>query len=110
METIMTNLEAATENYIAAILETDTYRTYREELEKVKQQPDLKEQIDDFRKINYVLQNSHDIDFGKLDQFEKEYENFRDNPLVSDFLAAELDFCRMMQQLNIQIMDRVDFE
>jgi cell fate (sporulation/competence/biofilm development) regulator YlbF (YheA/YmcA/DUF963 family) len=106
----MTNLETATENYIAAILETDAYRTYREELEKVKQQPELKQQIDDFRRMNYVLQNSPDVDFAKLDQFEKEYENFRDNTLVSDFLAAELDFCRMMQQLNIRIMDRIDFE
>ena len=106
----MTTLETATENYIAAILESDVYRTYRAELDKVKQYPELKAQIDDFRRRNYEFQSSPDSDFDKLDRFEKEYENFRENPLVADFLAAELDFCRMMQRLNTYITAELHFE
>ena len=106
----MTNLETATDNYIAAIRDSEVYRTYRAELEKVKQYPELKEQIDDFRRRNYEFQSSQDSDFAKLDRFEKEYENFRENPLVADFLAAELDLCRMMQRLNIYITAELHFE
>lgn len=106
----MTDLEYATENYIAAILESEEYRNYRTELEKVKQFPELKSQIDDFRKRNYEFQSSPDCDFGKLDRFEKEYENFRQNPLVADFLAAELALCRLMQQLNTQVIAALHFE
>ena len=45
-----------------------------------------------------------------MDAYEKEYESFRENPLVENFLQAELDFCRMIQELNIIIMDHLDFE
>ena len=46
----------------------------------------------------------------KLDAFEKEFEEFRANPLVDDFLRAELAFCRMMQEVNVQITAELDFE
>lgn len=106
----MNSLEHATDEFVAAILESDVYRLYRAELDKVKQVPGLKEQIDEFRKRNYELQASTDNDFEKLERFEKEYENFRENPLVDDFLAAELGFCRMMQYLTAYITAEMKFE
>lgn len=106
----MNHIDNATDEFIAALLETDVYKNYRQELEKVKREPGLKDQIDDFRKRNYEFQASTDNDFSKLDRFEKEYENFRANPLVADFLAAELDLCRMMQRINIRITAGLNFE
>ncbi len=104
------DLDHATETLITAILNSREYRAYRTELDKVLQFPELKTQIDEFRKRNYVLQSSEDIDFGKLDRFEKEYEEFRMNPLVSDFLAAELAFCRRMQGLETRVAEKLDFQ
>ena len=46
----------------------------------------------------------------KMKAFEKEYEDFRENPLVSDFLAAELALCRMLQKHGNMIMNEIDFE
>lgn len=106
----MNNIDNATDEFIAAILATDVYASYRQELEKVKREPGLKDQIDDYRKRNFEFQSSTDNDFNKLDRFEKEYENFRANPLVADFLAAELDLCRMMQRINTRITAGLDFE
>ncbi len=103
-------MDIATDAFIAAILESEEYQAYRVELEKVKQVPDLKAQIDEFRKRNFELQLSQDVDFDKLNRFEREYENFRDNQLVSDFLAAELAFCRMMQKIDMQVTSRLKFE
>lgn len=106
----MNSIDNATDEFITAILATDVYANYRHELEKVKREPNLKKQIDDFRKRNYEFQSSTDNDFNKLDRFEKEYENFRANPLVADFLAAELDLCRMMQRINTRITAGLNFE
>lgn len=106
----MNHIDNATDEFIAALLATDVYINYRQELEKVKKEPGLKDQIDDFRKRNYEFQSSTDNDFSKLDRFEKEYENFRANPLVADFLAAELDLCRMMQRINMRITAGLNFE
>lgn len=96
--------------YIMAIKSTETYQNYARERDKVKQYPELKAQIDDFRRRNYEMQTSADMDFHKIDQFDRDYEDFRENPLVDDFLAAELAFCRMMQKANLQVTEAIEFE
>ena len=106
----MDNIDSATDEFIAAILETDVYQSFEQELAKVKSQPGLKAQIDNFRRRNHEMQMSADMDFNKLDRFEKEYEDFRSNPLVADFLAAEVDLCRMIQRINTRIVSGINFE
>ena len=106
----MSDMDRATCELVDAILATEEYRAYAWERDKVKRHPELKAQIDDYRRVNYELQSSANIDFEKLDQFEKEYEVFRENPLVADFLAAELGLCRLIQRLNAQITERLGFE
>lgn len=106
----MDNMDRALDAFIAAILVSEEYRCYAAMRDKVKLDPELKAQIDDYRKRNYEFQTSTDGDFENLDRFEKEYENFRENPLVMDFLAAELDFCRLMQRVNMRIVSRLQFE
>ena len=56
------------------------------------------------------MQTSKDTNFDKIDQFTRENEAFRENPLVSDFLAAELAFCRMMQEIGLYVTDQMKFE
>lgn len=106
----MGELDHAVATYITAIKGTETYQNYVRELNKVKQVPELKAQIDDFRRRNFELQTSADNAFDKIDRFEKEYEDFRENPLVADFLAAELAFCRMMQRANMRVVEAIDFQ
>ncbi len=106
----MNNVDEALEQLIDAILNSDTYRRYDAQRNLVKQEPGLKERIDEFRRRNYELQNGSDYAFDKLDEFEREYADFRENPLVSDFLATELAFCRMIQDINIRITAAVNFE
>ena len=106
----MNNIEEAADRFIAAIKESNVYTEYVDQLNKVKEHAELKRQIDEFRTRNFELQNSPDCAFDKLESFEKEYESFREDPLVSDFLAAELAFCRMMQEINIRITEAVHFE
>lgn len=103
-------LDSAVDTLITAILGCEEYLAYRAELDKVLQNPELKSEIDNYRRRNYELQTSADIDFDKLDRFEKEYENFRSDPLVSDFLAAELAFCKRMQEIETSITARLDFQ
>jgi len=104
------DLETATRNYIAVILETEVYCTYRTELERIKAHPELKAQVDQFRTRNYEFQSRLENDFNKLDNFEKEYQNFREDPIVADFLAAELALCRMLQKISFNIVDAMNFE
>ena len=106
----MNELNRAVAAYIMAIKNTEIYKNYIIQRDKIKQYPELKAQIDDFRKRNHELQTAPDTDFAKIDSFEKEYNDFRENPLVDDFLDAELAFCRMIQTANMQITEAINFE
>lgn len=100
----------AIETYVDAIKRSKEYREYMAALAGIKEVPGLKEQVDEFRKQNFIMQNSENATFETLEDFEKEYEEFRENPLVEDFLAAELAFCRMMQYNNSLILEALHFE
>ena len=99
----MSDIDSARAAFVSAILDTEEYQTYARECKR-------KAQVDDYRKRNYELQTSAVIDYETLDKFEKEYETFRENTFVADFLAAELGFCRLMQRLNLLITAELQFE
>lgn len=73
---------------------------------------DMREKIDEYRVRNFELQNSVQTEdlLDKLDAFEREYEKFREDPLVEEFLDAELAFCRMMQEIDVKLAEAMDFE
>ncbi len=106
----MRNMEDAVLGFIGAIKDSEEYRDYTREKEKVKQFPELKEQIDEYRRRNYVMQNSNDTVFENIEEFEKEYADLWEKPLAGDFLAAELAFCRMMQKVSLRVTESLDFE
>lgn len=106
----ISRLDGAIAALTEAVLATEEYQTYEAVLAKVKQYPELKKQIDDFRKRNFELQLSSDNDLNKLDQFEKEFESLREDMLVQDFLAAELDLCRLIQDIYLRITAALHFE
>ena len=101
---------SAIEAYVGALKQSKEYQDYVRTLAAVKEVPGLKEQVDEFRKKNFLLQNSENTSFETIESFELEYAEFRQNPLVEDFLAAELAFCRMMQESNLRIIDAMQFE
>ena len=56
----MTNLEEAVANLLAAIKDTEEYREYSMQKEKIAKFPELKAQLDDFRKKSFELQSRTD--------------------------------------------------
>lgn len=103
----MADISREMARFINDIRQTDTYQEYEKQKKRMKEYPDLKEKIDAFRLANYELQKNTPQDqlFEKTDAFQKEYEDFREIPMVHDFLAAELDYCRMIQEINDVLYD-----
>jgi cell fate (sporulation/competence/biofilm development) regulator YlbF (YheA/YmcA/DUF963 family) len=94
------------------IAASETYKNYAMQRDILRKQPELYEKVNEYRRRNFALQNEDDSDnlYEKMEAFERELEKFRENPLVDDFLRAELAFCRMMQSLSDVIMEDIDFE
>lgn len=108
----MNDVDQAIENLLEALKQTREYTEYQYQLQKINMQPELRRQVDAFRKENYELQKSTPEDqlLQRMEQFEEKYQAFRENTLVNDFLAAELAFCRKMQEVTLRIMDGLPFE
>ncbi|MDE7283081.1 MAG: YlbF family regulator [Lachnospiraceae bacterium] len=103
----------ATENFVQEIMKTDIYNEYDFQKRKLKEQPELFEKVREFRQKNFAMQTADaqsDELLDKLEAVEREAEKLRENPLVDNFLSAELAFCRMMQEVNVRIMAGLDFE
>ena len=96
-------VQKALEQLAQAIKDSDIYRDNT---------GDMREKIDEYRVRNFELQNSVQTEdlLDKLDAFEREYEKFREDPLVEEFLDAELAFCRMMQEIDVKLAEAMDFE
>ena len=105
-------VQEALEPRAQAVKESEVYREYRRQSERVDNAGDMREKIDEYRVRNFELQNSVQTEdlLDKLDDFEREYEKFREDPLVEEFLDAELAFCRMMQEIDVKLAEAMDFE
>lgn len=106
------DIEQATKEFAHLLMKSSIYKEYSEQREKIRKQPEIYEKVNEFRQRNFELQNQAEDDnlLEKLESFEKEYEALRENPLVEDFLQAELAFCRMMQDVNMYLTTELDFE
>ena len=105
-------IEEATKKFAAYIQESDTYKEYYYQRERLKKQPGLYDKVNEFRQKNFEIQNESDSEdlFDKMEAFDREYAKFRENPMVDAFLRAELAFCRMMQDINTLLTAEIDFE
>lgn len=105
-------MRSEAEAFVVKIKDTDVYRTYLYQLERLKKNPELFEQVNHYRRMNFEMQNTTQVDdlFDKMDHFEKEYKEFRENAMVDDFLRAELALCRMMQDISALVVGELNFE
>lgn len=108
----MNQVDECLSQLVTAVLDSDAYKSYQEIREKIKQDPEKERAIHYFRRRNYMLQKSKDnVDlFEEMDRLEQEFALFRREPLVEDYLSAELAVCRMIQKINYELMERVDFD
>lgn len=95
-----------------AILESEEYREYQYYLGEIRKQPELYGRVCDFRRRNFELQNTdvNDNMYDEVMRFQMENAAIRKDALVNDFLKAELSVCRMLQDINRSVIDRVELD
>lgn len=106
----MDKIQICVDSLIAAIRNGEVYRHYLWCEEKLREKPELRKKIDEFRAAVFRFNNSEEQTdlFEKVDDFEKEYREFRKIPEVNEFLEAELDVCRLLQRVEASIQSGVD--
>lgn len=105
-------VQAALEQLVDAIQSSDIYVEYKRQSELIDQSGDLRAKINEYRAQTFALQNSEQTEdlLDRMEAHERKYEKFRENPLVEEYLDAELAFCRMIQDIEVRLAEAVDFE
>ena len=105
-------VEERTDMLIQAMGECELYQHYLRVKREVEQNEVLCQKIDEFRQKNFQLHISLEGEelYNAMENFERENIAFRKDPLVNQFLAAELAVVRMVQQMEKKILDAVDLE
>lgn len=106
----MNQVQEVTRTLISTVEQSDEYIRYQRAKVEIMQYPLLKEKADEFRKRNYELQNSRTDIFEEADKLQQEFEEVIKTPVVREYLTAENAFCRVIQQINWQLIEELDFE
>ena len=107
----MSQIDAALEELVHAIQDSEEYRRYQQAKEALHREPELERRVNEFRKKNYQIQNSGGINlFDEVDRLERENSQLRRNPVAEEFYAAELAFCRVYQKISWSLTDQLNFE
>ncbi len=105
----MDKIQRCVETLIEEIRQGETYQRYICCEKKLHEHPELLKQIDEMRTAAYRLHNGEgngDI-YVQIEQYEQKFGEYRKNPLVNEFLEAELDVCKMMQKIGTRIQGGV---
>ena len=108
----MDKIQRCVDSLMDAIRESETYQKYMDCEDKLKELPDLKERIDEYRIAVFHLNNedcNEDL-YEKTTQFQERYRELRKNPLVNEYLEVELDVCKMLQYIGTRVQGGVEIK
>lgn len=106
----MNQVQEVANALVAAIKECEEYEEYQRARQKILQYPILKREADQFRKRSYDMQCGGADIFIEGDRLAKDFEDSVKNPVVWEYLNAENAFCRILRQVNWQLLENLDFE
>jgi cell fate (sporulation/competence/biofilm development) regulator YlbF (YheA/YmcA/DUF963 family) len=106
------SIESYTQDFVEKIKTTDIYLNYLEQVKKIQKYPDLLNQINEYRNESFMLQNKYEGEelYDRTEELSQRYEKFLEIPVVDDFMSAELALVRTMQDINMYIVERLDFQ
>ena len=106
------NVEIYTMALVRVIQESEEYQAFERIKKKLADKPDIKQQINNYRKEAYILQNYGDVStlYERTEEFQKKYQSFKEDPLAEEYLRCELALCCMLRDISMQITDCVDLE
>lgn len=108
----MDRIESLKRELADAVKESKEYKGYKELRMELCKQPNLKRAVDEFRKENFIYQNSVDIEdpLGAALALDERFVDIRNQDIVNRFLMAEMGLCRLVSGICTAVVDELDFD
>lgn len=106
----MEKITECMERLIEAIKDSSEYRLYKQAEAALDEDPLLKRRVDDFNRANYRLHTQKDPQklFQGIRALDEESLALRKIPQVNAYLQAELDLCKLLQYISLEINGGID--
>ena len=88
-----------TEELIAAVRNSRDYRRYEKSKELLRQRPELKKKVDEYRIRNFQMQQAGRDLYDESDEMLREFDSTLQDPLAAEYLDSESAVCRMVQRV-----------
>ena len=99
------------EDLTNAIRTSEEYRTFEEAKRRLDTDSAKRKRTDQFRRRNFEFQNSEESMSAQAQvEMYHEREALRREPLIDEYLKAELVMCRLLRQISLGIMETVDLD
>lgn len=108
----MDEIKRRTQALLEAISQSRAYADYQKAREELALSPELRRTVNEFRKRSYELQNCGDGSrvYEEVERLERDFYIVRKNSCASRYLQSELELCRMLQTINLELAGAVDFD
>lgn len=95
---------------VQAIKESSEYRLYKQAEAVLDEDPQLKCRVEDFDRANFRLHTQNDPQqlFRGINALDKEFQELRKIPQVNAYIQAELDLCKLLQYVSLEINGEID--
>ena len=104
-------MEEILNNLVESFKDSPEYREYQRMRELLHQEPEKEQAVNEFRRRNFELHKYRNTDlYAEMDRLEQEFAPLREQPLVNEYLSAELALCRMVQRVNYRLMEEIEFD
>lgn len=94
------------------IKDSDEYKQYLSAMQRVRENQELYQAMNSFRKRNFELQNYDDgvNRYQEIYDLALEYEKVLRHPIVNDFLVAEQVISRELENVYEAIVEGLEFD
>lgn len=108
----MEEYERSKKALLETLLASDIYTNYLDKKQALDEEPEMKRQVNAFRRRNYEFHQSRYIENydQELDRLSADLEELRKDRVIDEFLSAELSVCRLLQKLARDIVSAVDMD
>ena len=90
---------------------SEEYQTYLKTKHALRENEELSRNLQEFRAKNYELQNRQGVNpYDEMIELTREYDELLHNSIVSDFLQAEQQICKLLQQVFDSIAEGLQFD
>lgn len=105
-------VNAGVEVLLEAIKNSEICQRYEQAKARISERPELYASVNEFRRKAYMLQQERDIMTyrGETGNLYQKRLDFRDEELANEFLEAELEICRLLQRISLDIIGSVDLD